>query len=132
MPTAIERELFGPSLDEQARLVLDKLRKLFPFVDYSKLQLKYLKDGTTSKLGDCNYETSVIRLHPGLEGDDFKETLVHELAHYTAYNWKKERGHGYYWGFVVIFFGYEPSRLAPDGILDRALMANKNERRQGG
>lgn len=125
MPTAIERELYGSSLDELAKPVVDKLRELFPFVNYNRLKFEYLKDGTSSKLGDCNYQTSVIRLHPGLDGNDFKETLVHELAHYTAYNWKKERGHGYYWGFVVIFLQFEPSRLAPDGILSRALLANE-------
>jgi hypothetical protein len=129
MPTAIERELFGPSLEDLAKPVIEKLKSPFPFVDYDRLRFEYLKDGTTSKLGDVNYETSVIRLHPGLEGSDFKETLVHELAHYTAYVWKKERGHGYYWGFVTIFLGHEPSRLAPDSTLSRVLMANKSERR---
>jgi len=125
VPTAIERELFGLSLDERAKPVLDKLRDLFPFVNYDRVELKYLKDGTTSKLGDCRYQTSVIRLHPGLEGKDFEETLVHELAHYTAYNWKRESGHGYYWGFVVILLGFEPSRLAPESMVSRALLANQ-------
>lgn len=125
MPTALKRELFGPSLGELVKPVVDKMRELFPSVDYDQLRLEYLKDGTTSKLGDCNHKTSVIRLHPGLEGDDFKETLVHELAHYTAYNWKREKGHGYHWAFVVILLGFEPSRLAREGVLSRALLANE-------
>jgi hypothetical protein len=41
-----------------------------------------------------------------------KETLTHELAHVYAYRWADEHWHGYYWGYIMICMGYEPSKLA--------------------
>ena len=40
------------------------------------------------------------------------ETLSHELAHCLACRWKgyMESGHSFYWGYIMICLGYEPSR----------------------
>ena len=41
-------------------------------------------------------------------------TLIHEIAHVLAMKWKgySESGHGFYWGYICIALGQEPSRLA--------------------
>lgn len=44
--------------------------------------------------------------------EDLHRSLVHELAHLGAMRWKgyAESGHGFYWGYLMIAMGYEPSR----------------------
>lgn len=126
MPTGIERELYGPSLKERVEPELSRAKDTFTFIDFSSLRFEYLKDGATSKLGDIHYGSSTIRLHPGLEGHDFQETLAHELAHHIAFTLRGEQGHGYYWGYALIILGYEPSRLATSGAMHRALIANRS------
>ncbi len=62
-----------------------------------------------------------IRLHPALYDDADKvisqrlETFFHEIAHQIAYITKRDRGHGVYWAYCLMHFGFAPERCY-DGV----------------
>ena len=56
-----------------------------------------------------------------------KKTLSHELAHCLACKWKgyEQSGRGYYWGYIMICLGLEPSRLATKDASEQFSEARK-------
>lgn len=57
-----------------------------------------------------------IRLHPALYDDNDEvvlqrlETFFHEIAHHIAYKTNRDHGHGYYWAYCLMHFGFAPER----------------------
>lgn len=57
-----------------------------------------------------------IRLHPALYDDKDQvvnqrlETFFHEIAHQIAYIVKHDRGHGSYWAYCLMHFGFAAER----------------------
>ena len=65
-----------------------------------------------------------MRLHRAFfdPNDELKdkrlETFFHEIAHFVAYFTKHDTGHGVYWQYCMIHFGYKPERCYDGTVLN--------------
>ena len=100
----------------------DKLISQFilelPVIQSNKLQSTAGKAVLSSDRGPH------MRLHSALfdTRDELKdqrlETFFHEIAHFIAYFTKHDIGHGIYWQYCMIHFGYKPKRCYDGTVLN--------------
>ncbi len=76
-----------------------------------------------------------IRLHPALydNADEVVsqrlETFFHEIAHQIAYMTNKDKGHGPYWAYSLMHFGFPPERCYDGAVSNFRGYKRRNENR---
>ncbi len=76
-----------------------------------------------------------IRLHSALydNADEVVsqrlETFFHEIAHQIAYLTKHDRGHGPYWAYSLMHFGFPPKRCYDGAVSNFRGYKRRNENR---
>ncbi len=77
-----------------------------------------------------------MRLHGALFDvrDELKdqrlETFFHEIAHFVAYFTKHDTGHGVYWQYCMIHFGYAPERCFDGAVSNFRGYGKRKETRE--
>lgn len=121
---------------KDSKPIIDRMQSRMPVkISWEGLTYGYLRNGTTRTIANIHYYRSNfnrpirISLNPVYQDPNLKEdrtqSLTHELAHLGAMRWKGETGHGFYWGYLMIAMGYEPSRCIDTPTSDRLRKAQR-------
>lgn len=120
---ALNIEAFHLRLLTLAKPIRDKLDRYLPFVKIQpEITYTFLNkdfDSTRGAQGNAAYWTSKVKVHPGHMNPTTEPLLIdllnHEIAHIYAYHWRNKvdkqgshEGHGFYWGALMIYLGYNP------------------------
>jgi len=124
-------------ISQEAKPIIDRIQKLIPIQLQWNNVTYYFFDRTQRAIGRITYQINNVNgpikigldpsyRNPGLR-QQMLNTLSHELAHLGAIRWMKEQGHGYYWSYLMIAMGYEPSRNVPSENLKQIKKARVAE-----